>query len=389
MKVIERDLTTIRPYENNPRQNDAAVEYVANSLRAFGWKQPIVIDRDGVIVAGHTRYKAALSLGMSKAPCVIADDLTEEQVKAYRLADNKVGEIATWDFSLLEEQLAEIQDINMEDFGFLDEVEELEPEEDDYDIEPPEEPKAKRGDIYQLGRHRLMCGDSTSVTDVQALVGGRQIDLLLTDPPYNVDYTGKTKDALKIENDSMEDETFRQFLRDAFVTADTFMKPGACFYIWHADSEGYNFRGACHDAGWTVRQCLIWVKNVMVMGRQDYQWKHEPCLYGWKAGAGHNWYSDRTQTTVLEFDRPTRSELHPTMKPVALFDYEIRNSSKKGDAVLDLFAGSGTTLIACEQNGRDAYVMELDPRYVDVIVSRWEALTGEKAVLLNDRDSDA
>ena len=187
----------------------------------------------------------------------------------------------------------------------------------------------------------------------------------------------------------MEDETFRQFLRDAFVTADTFMKPGACFYIWHADSEGYNFRGACHDAGWTVRQCLIWVKNVMVMGRQDYQWKHEPCLYGWKAGAGHNWYSDRTQTTVLEFDRPTRSELHPTMKPVALFDYEIRNSSKKGDAVLDLFAGSGTTLIACEQNGRDAYVMELDPRYVDVIVSRWEALTGEKAVLLNDRDSDA
>ena len=172
MKVIERDLTSIRPYENNPRQNDAAVEYVANSLRAFGWKQPIVIDRDGVIVAGHTRYKAALSLGMSKAPCVIADDLTEEQVKAYRLADNKVGEIATWDFSLLEEQLAEIQDINMEDFGFLDEVEELEPEEDDYDIEPPEEPKAKRGDIYQLGRHRLMCGDSTSVTDVQALVGG-------------------------------------------------------------------------------------------------------------------------------------------------------------------------------------------------------------------------
>ena len=277
----------------------------------------------------------------------------------------------------------------MEDFGFLDEAEELEPEEDDYEIEPPEEPKAKRGDIYQLGRHRLMCGDSTSVTNVQALVGGRQIDLLLTDPPYNVDYTGKTKDALKIENDSMEDETFRQFLRDAFVTADMVMKPGACFYIWHADSEGYNFRGACHDAGWTVRQCLIWAKNVMVMGRQDYQWKHEPCLYGWKAGAGHNWYSDRTQTTVLEFDRPMRSELHPTMKPVALFDYEIRNSSKKGDAVLDLFAGSGTTLIACEQNGRDAYVMELDPRYVDVIVSRWEALTGEKAVLLNDRDCDA
>lgn len=232
-----------------------------------------------------------------------------------------------------------------------------------------------------------MCGDSTSVTDVEALCGGRKMDLLITDPPYNVDYTGKTKDALKIENDKMEDESFRLFLRDAFLTADTVMKPGATFYIWHADSEGYNFRGACHDIEWKVRQCLIWVKNVMVMGRQDYQWKHEPCLYGWKEGASHNWYSDRKQTTLLEFDRPSRSELHPTMKPVPLFDYQIKNSSKKGDAVLDLFGGSGTTMVACEQDGRTAYLMELDPRYVDVIIDRWEKLTGQKAELLTKEDA--
>ena len=386
MKIIEKRLDDLQPYENNPRHNEAAVQYVANSLHAFGWKQPIVIDKDGVIVAGHTRVLAAKSLGWDKAPCVVADDLTPEQVKAYRLADNKTAEIAEWDFDALEFELTDLEDeFDMSEFGFLDEAEEdeAEAEDDDFDPEPPEEAKTKKGDLYQLGRHRLLCGDSTSAEDVQKLVGGRQIDLLLTDPPYNVDYTGKTKDALKLQNDSMEDETFRQFLRDAFRTADAVMKPGAAFYIWHADSEGYNFRGACHDIGWQVRQCLIWVKNSMVMGRQDYQWRHEPCLYGWKEGAGHNWYSDRKQTTVLEYDRPTKSELHPTMKPIPLFDYQIQNSSKKGDAVLDLFGGSGTTLVCCEQDGRDAYLMELDPRYCDVIISRWETMTGEKAVLIN------
>lgn len=203
--------------------------------------------------------------------------------------------------------------------------------------------------------------------------------MLLTDPPYNVDYQGT---AGKIKNDNMEDTAFRRFLTDAFSNAAAVMKPGAPFYIWHADSEGYNFRGACRDAMLRVRQCLIWVKNSMVMGRQDYQWKHEPCLYGWKSGAGHLWASDRKQTTVLEFDRPTKNKEHPTMKPVALFDYQIQNNTKGGDAVLDLFAGSGTTIMACEQNGRNAYCMELDPRYVDVIIKRWETFTGEKAVLL-------
>ncbi|MBQ1509691.1 MAG: site-specific DNA-methyltransferase, partial [Selenomonadaceae bacterium] len=267
------------------------------------------------------------------------------------------------------------------DFGLDDQEDEPpEAEDDDFDEEPPENPKSQRGDIYKLGRHRLMCGDSTSIDDVQTLVNGRNIDLLITDPPYNVDYEGGT--GMTIMNDNMEDETFRQFLRDAYTAADAVMKSGAAFYIWHADSEGYNFRGACHDIGWKVRQCLIWVKDALVLGRQDYQWRHEPCLYGWKEGT-HNWFSDRKQTTVLEFDRPKKSELHPTMKPVPLFDYQIRNSTRNGDAVLDLFGGSGTTLICCEQNGRDAFVMELDPRYVDVIVNRWETLTGQKAILLN------
>ena len=216
------------------------------------------------------------------------------------------------------------------------------------------------------------------------LPGGVQIDLFLTDPPYGVDYTGKTKDALKIENDNRSDDEFISFLSDAFAAADLAMKPGAVFYIWHAILKTWAFESACQMVGWEVRQVLIWVKNSMVMGRQDYQWKHEPCLYGWKSGAGHLWASDRKQTTVLEFDRPTKNKEHPTMKPVALFDYQIQNNTKGGDAVLDLFAGSGTTIMACEQNGRNAYCMELDPRYVDVIIKRWETFTGEKAALLSD-----
>lgn len=323
---------------------------------------------------------------MHTVPCIIADDLTEEQIKAYRLADNKVSELAEWDFDLLGEELEGILDIDMCDFGFdlnFDE-EEQEVIEDEFKVELPEEPKAKLGDIYQLGNHRLMCGDSTSITDVEKLMGGDLADMLLTDPPYNVDYEGKTKDKLKIENDKMDNDNFRQFLIDAFSNADMVMKAGAVFYIWHADSEGYNFRGACFDVGWNVRQCLIWNKNAFVMGRQDYHWKHEPCLYGWKDGASHLWASDRKQTTVIDFDRPIRNDVHPTMKPIPLFDYQIKNNTKQGDKVLDLFGGSGTTIMACEQNGRVGYVMEYDPKYVDVIINRWEQFTGKKAVLLNE-----
>ena len=382
------DPNICKPYERNAKiHDDKQIDNIVTSIQRFGWQQDTVLTADNVLVIGHGRRLAAIQIGCEMPYHRIdktADELTDEDIRELRIADNQTNAETGMDFDVL---AREIEDLDFEgfdfDFDFGEQIDMLEAEEDDFDEELPEEPKSKRGDIYQLGRHRLMCGDSTSYDDVEALVGDRMMDLLLTDPPYNVDYTGKTKDALKIENDSMEDENFRQFLRDAFLTADMVMKPGASFYIWHADSEGYNFRGACHDIGWTVRQCLSWAKNVMVMGRQDYQWKHEPCLYGWKDGAAHNWYSDRTQTTVLEFDRPTRSTLHPTMKPMPLFDYQIKNSSKKGDAVLDLFGGSGTTLVCCEQIGRDCYMMELDPRYVDVIISRWESMTGEKAVLLN------
>ena len=247
--------------------------------------------------------------------------------------------------------------------------------------EVPEAPVTVLGDVWLLGKHRVMCGDSTSIDAVEKLMAGGGADMLLTDPPYNVEYTGKTKDALKIQNDSMGDDDFRQFLRDAFVSADSVMKSGSVFYIWHADSEGYNFRGATHDAGWKVRQCLIWKKQTLVMGRQDYHWKHEPCLYGWKEGAGHLWAADRKQTTILEFDRPSRSGEHPTMKPVALFEYQMLNNTKGGDIVLDLFGGSGTTIIAAEKNGRYGYLMELDPKYCDVIVQRWQEFTGQTATL--------
>ena len=385
MDIINIALKDLKPYENNPRKNDDAVKYVAESIKEFGFKVPIVIDKNNVIVAGHTRYKAAKKLKMSEVPCIIADDLTDEQIKAFRLADNKVAEKAEWDSDLLNAELDDIIDLDMELFGFEDALQDDAEEavEDEFEVELPAEPKSKLGDIYQLGNNRLMCGDSTVLEDVEKLMGGEQADMLLTDPPYNVNYEGKTKDKLKIKNDQMGNDNFRQFLTDAFSNADMVMKPGAVFYIWHADSEGYNFRGACFDAGWTVRQCLIWNKNSMVMGRQDYQWKHEPCLYGWKEGAGHLWASDRKQTTVINFDKPTRNDMHPTMKPIPLFDYQIKNNTKGGDVVLDLFGGSGTTIMACEQNGRRGYSMEYDPRYVDVIVDRWEKFTGAKAVLLN------
>lgn len=392
-KYIEIDIADLVPYDKNPRRNDMAVDDVAESMEQVGYITPIVIDENRQILAGETRCKALKKRRVKRDKVLQVFGLTEEQKKKYRLLDNKVGEIAEWDPELLAGELEEV-DFGDFDFGFDELMAELTDTseddgaplstavEDDADIVLPEEPKAKRGDIYQLGAHRLMCGDSTNPADVARLMDGKAADLLLTDPPYNVNYEGGT--GLTIQNDNMEDAAFRKFLRDAFACADGVMKPGAAFYIWHADSEGYNFRGACHDIGWQVRQCLIWNKNALVLGRQDYQWKHEPCLYGWKGGASHTWLSDRTQTTVLDFDKPTRSEIHPTMKPIGLFDYQIRNSCPVGGAVLDLFNGSGTTIMACEQNGRSAYTMELDPRYVDAAIARWEEFTGNKAVLVNE-----
>ena len=376
----------VKPYENNPRINDAAVDATANSIKEFGWKQPIVVDKEGVIIVGHTRLKAAKKLGMEEVPVLVAKDLSSEQADAYRLADNKTGEISEWNMDMLGDELSQIEDIDMTDFGFDDDELELQDEntdaeDDEFDGEIPENPTSKVGDIYKLGEHRLMMGDSTDPNQVKQLMDGEKADLLITDPPYNVALGKRVPrtDGLVIANDDMEDEDFREFIKKAYISADANMKPGATFYIWHAESERLNFEGACNDIGWQVREILIWNKDSITFGRQDYQWKHEPCLYGWKDGASHFWNSDRKQTTVLDFDRPTKSKLHPTMKPIPLFDYQIKNSSKRGQKVLDLFGGSGTTMIACEQNGRKAYLMEIDPKYADVIINRWEEFTGKKA----------
>lgn len=387
LKIEYVPIETLKAYERNAKLHpQEQIQQIKNSILEFGFNDPIAVWKDNEIIEGHGRLMAAQELGYEEIPVIRLDGLTEEQRKAYMLVHNKLTMNSGFDLELLSLELDSIIDIDMSDFGFEFELAFDEPSEvveDDYNEELPEEPKSKLGDIYQLGRHRLMCGDSTDVKQVKILTNGELVDMLLTDPPYNVDYTGGTKKKLKIKNDNMEDSAFRTFLRNAFTAANSVMKPGAVFYIWHSDTEGYNFRGACFDVGWQVREVLIWNKNSMVMGRQDYQWKHEPCIYGWKDGASHLWASDRKQTTVIDYNKPTKSEIHPTMKPVGLFDYQIKNNTKGGDIVLDLFNGSGTTIIACEQNGRNAYCMELDPKYVDAAIDRWEKFTGQKAVKLN------
>ena len=388
LKIEYIAVEDLKPYEkNNKKHEDFDIGEIAKSISKYEMIDPVGIwGKDNIIVEGHGRVLACKQLGIDKVPCIRLDHLTDEQRREYAIVHNKSQELALYDFDNLADELA---DLDLSDFDFdfgidTDAEEETEIVEDEApEVDEENEPITKLGDIWQLGRHRLMCGDSTSIDDVEKLMGGQLADMLLTDPPYNVAYEGKTKDHLTIQNDSMDNDSFRQFLRDAFTSADTVMKQGAVFYIWHADSEGYNFRGACIDVGWKVRECLIWNKNSLVMGRFDYHWKHEPCLYGWKEGASHLWASDRKQTTVIDYDRPTKADIHPTMKPVGLFDYQIKNNTKGGDIVLDLFNGSGTTIMACEQNGRVARCMELDPRYVDACVKRWENFTGEKAVLLN------
>ena len=374
----------IKPYQKNQKKHPQEhIEQVAASIKEFGMNQPIVVDKQGVIIAGHGRYEALMHLGWEiKDEWVKVVDLTEEQAKAYRLADNKLNE-SDWNMPLVIEELKELESLGF-DIGLTGFEKDLiiEPEEKDDNVpelDESNEPTAKLGDIYQLGSHRVMCGDSTDLGALGLLMSGVLADMWLTDPPYNVDYQGGTESALKIVNDSMSDADFRKFLTDCCVGADSHMKPGAVFYIWHSESEGYNFRSAVKDAGWQVRQCLIWNKQKMVMGRQDYHWKHEPCLYGWKDGDTHLWNSDRKQTTILNFDRPSKNKEHPTMKPVELISYQIQNNTKQKDIVLDSFLGSGSTLIASEKTGRICYGMELDPKYVDVIIKRWEEYTGKKA----------
>lgn len=371
MQVVMKKITSLLEYDNNPRHNEEAIEAVANSIREFGFKVPIVITSDNVIIAGHTRLKASVSLGLEEVPCIIADDLNAEQIKAFRLADNKTAELATWDLSKLEEELSHI-DMDMLQFGF-EEMEELLPDnasDDDFDItdEIPEEPFSQPGDIYELGPHRLMCGDSTNSEQVATLLDGHTVDMIFTDPPYNVDYEGT---AGKIKNDKMEDDSFYLFLYDAFQNMFEHTKPGGAIYVCHADTEGLNFRNAFKNAGYKLAECLIWVKNALVLGRQDYHWRHEPILYGWKEGAAHYFVDDRTQDTIWEYNKPKKNEEHPTMKPLELVGKAISNSSRRHELILDLFGGSGSTMIAADQLDRKSFLMELDERFVDVIVKRY------------------
>ena len=402
------DINLLIPYENNPRKNDKAVETVAKSIEEFGFKNPIIIDKNNVIVCGHTRYKAAKKLGLEDVPVIVADDLTDDQIKAFRLVDNKTSELASWDEELLIQELLNI-DLDMTQFNFEEPFEET----DDFDIDEAVdnivEPSSKGGQIWLLGEHRLMCGDSTT-DDVKVLMNGKQADLYLSDPPYNVAVSNSQ--GMTIQNDDMQDAEFREFLSSAFNQVSDVLKEGGAFYIWHADTESVNFRLAALENDLTIKQNLIWVKNHFIMGRQDYQWQHEPCLYGWKEGAGHYFTKNRKQstviddstpldmltkdelieliqTTILRYDKPLKNTDHPTMKPIGLIERLVRNSSRKGQIVLDTFGGSGTTLLACENLGRTCYMMEYDPKYVDVIIKRWETLTGRKAVLLNGQDSAA
>jgi site-specific DNA-methyltransferase (adenine-specific) len=313
------------------------------------------------------RLKACKEAGLKEIPIIKASELTEQQQKEFIVKDN-VGygewdwdDLANnWDASELEEWGLDIPGFKTED----------EAQEDDYEIPEHLRTDIVLGDLFEIGPHRLLCGDSTQTDTFAKLFENQLADLVVTDPPYNVAYEGKTKDALTIQNDSMSDDSFYQFLYDFYTALGSYTKAGGAWYVWHADSEGANFRSAMKNSGIMVKQCLIWVKNSMVMGRQDYQWRHEPCLYGWKEGAAHGWYSDRKQTTILEFDRPSRNTEHPTMKPIPLIAYQIGNSSKQGDIVADGFGGSGTTMVAAHQLNRKGYLVEFDPKYCQVIVDR-------------------
>ena len=378
MEIIYKNINEINPYEKNPRKNKEAVNYVAESIKEFGFKVPIIVDKDLIIVAGHTRYKAAKKLGIKEIPCIIADDLTPEQVKAFRLADNKVGEIAEWDIDLLGDELNDIVNIDMSEFGFdigdidISIGEKKEVEEDDFDCTPPVEPMAKLGDIYQLGEHRLMCGDSTDMANVEKLMDGAKGDMVFTDPPYGVEYEG-------INNDSRSG--LEELLNGAFSNMMINSKEGSSVYCFHSDrcADIFHkvFRQYCHFSS-----MIIWEKQSLVLSQTDYQSIHEPCMYGWFNNGNHNFYGDRKQTSVWKYDRKS-IEGHTTPKPILLICNALNMSSKPKENILDLFGGSGSTLIACEQLDRKCYMMELDPKYIDVIIKRWEKFTGKKAVKIN------
>lgn len=393
---------TLIPDPNNANRGTQRGEgQLERSLQQYGAGRSILASSDGVILAGNKTYQKAQELGIpireiesdGKTLFVIKrTDLNYDDPRAKELgiADNRTSELGLeWDADVLQAFMDD--GIDLEQFWFPEEMEDVLAGEDDEPMggntdpddipDVPEEPTTKPGDLWLLGRHRLLCGDSTVVTDVDRLMDGTKADMVFTDPPYGVSYVGKTKDALTIENDSLGDDGTRALVRDALAIAP--LKPGGAFYVCSPPGNTETaFRLAIAEAGHELRQCLVWVKQQFVMGRQDYHWRHESILYGWADGAAHYFVDDRTQDTVWEIDRPHRNADHPTMKPVELIEKALQNSSKRGDIVLDLFGGSGSTLIACEQTGRDARLMELDPHYCDVIIRRWEDYTGETVTLI-------
>ena len=419
IKVIEKSIDELVPYENNARINDKAVDVVANSIKEFGFKNPCIIDKNNIIVAGHTRVLACKKLGIDKVPCIVADDLTEEQIKAFRIADNSSAQIAEWDIDKLMKELETI-DYDMEQFGLAEQLAEInkaaqkQTEEDNFDVEAnlPDEPISKLGDIYKLGDHILMCGDSTKANDVDMLMNGELADMVFTDPPYGVSYKGTNNPNGReweiIKNDTLRGNDLFLFLLEAFKNIKRKLKLGGAFYIWYANSNSMEFETALLGAELKKKQILIWQKG-LVLGHSDYHWSYEPCIYGCHPDKNCEWYGDRCQTTycnlnpidieklkkedaililkklyedkdVWEIKRDNVNDyIHPTQKPIGLAGKALNNSSEKGMIVLDLFGGSGSTLMACEQLGRKARVMEFDPKYVDAIILRWETYTGRKA----------
>ena len=390
MELIKKKVSELIPYINNSRtHSEEQITQLVSSIKEFGFTNPILLAPDNSIIAGHGRLQAVKRLGHEEVPCIVVEGLTKTQIKALIIADNQLALNAGWDLEKLSVEIEGLkdEDFNIDILGFNDDfIKDLLFKEnqgltDEDDVpETSEQSITKLGDIWKLGNHKLICGDSTLLNNYEKLFNDRKADLLMTDPPYNVDYEGKTKEKLKIKNDSKEDKEFLQFLIDSFNNCSINLKLGCSFYIFHSDWFGLEFRQSIKNSDLELKQNLIWQKNSMVMGRQDYQWQHEPCLYGWKKGATHYWYSDRKQTTIIKFDRPTKSKLHPTMKPVGLVEYLIKNSSKQEDIVLDPFLGSGTTLIACEKLQRFCYGIELDPKYCDVIIKRWQQYTGKEAI---------
>jgi len=383
------------PYARNPRKNDAAVDRMCASIREFGFKIPCLVRSNGEIVDGHLRLKAARKLGITEVPVILCDEWTQEQVKAFRLMVNRSVGWAEWDSELVGLELAELKELDLDlsltgfDTKGLDEYLagiDVTPGLTDEDDAPelPETPVTKVGDLWILGRHRVLCGDATSAEDVELLMAGERADLVFTDPPYGVAYTGYTKDKLTIQGDRMSDDEFRRFLGGAFGNYRSAIKPGSSLYVCHASSVQPDFQNAIESSGFEVRCQIIWAKNTFAWGFGRYKFQHEPIFYAHVAGQKDAWYGDKSQSTLWTEKKPAANREHPTMKPVELIDRALANSSKAGDCVADFFGGSGSTLIACERRERHARLMEIDPRYVDVIVRRWQEYTGKSAQLDDD-----